>query len=219
MQLALYVVHHRQFVRNQQQHVRRAQRVRLRAGQGPRLHVAHHFVAEIPRKTARELERAGRRRHAVALEVAAHVLEGVALHLFQADVGTARIAQQAPHRRAACLDALGAGQADEGIAPEALTAHHRLEQVTVGAAGELEVHRQGRIEIRARFRQYRDAGIALLRELLEFQLVHGTLSAAYCVWELLRGLEPARRRAARGARVISGASGASCARRRTRCGG
>jgi len=62
--------------------------------------------------------------------------------------------------------------------PEAFAADHRLEQVAVGTAGELQVHRERRVEVGARFRQHGNAGIALLRELLELKLVHVTISAA-----------------------------------------
>jgi len=114
----------------------------------------------------------------VALEVGAQVLERIALHLLQADVGAARVAQQPAYRGAARFDALGAGQPDEGIASEALATDHGFEQVAVGTAGELQVHRQRRVEVGARFRQHRDARIALLRELLELELIHATISAA-----------------------------------------
>jgi len=91
--------------------------------------------------------------------------------------GIATMEQLTPEAYAR-LDALGTRQADEGVAPEALAAHHRLEQVAVGAAGELQVHRERRVEVGARFRQHGNAGIALLRELLELKLVHVTISAA-----------------------------------------
>jgi hypothetical protein len=67
----------------------------------------------------------------------------------------------------------GAGrQADEGVAPEALATLHRLQQIGERLVGELEIHRQRRIEVRQQLLHQRDAVVALLGEFVEFLFSH-----------------------------------------------
>ena len=90
--------------------------------------MADRLVAEVAGEAAAEAQRRRNGRDAMAREPGART-RTVGLDAFQADVGAARVAQEAAHRPAARLDALGACEADEGIAPEALAADHGLEQI------------------------------------------------------------------------------------------
>jgi hypothetical protein len=122
--------------------------------------MAHRLIAEIAGEPAAEAEPRGRWRDVLPREPGAHVLEGIPLDRLQAHVGAARVAQQAPDGAASRFDALRAGEADERIAPEALAADHRLEQVGIGAAGEQHVDRERRVEIGARFGDDGDTVVA-----------------------------------------------------------
>ena len=65
--------------------------------QGALFDMAHRLVAEVAGEAAAEAQRRRNRRDAVAPEPGARVLERIGLDAFQADVGAARVAQQAPH--------------------------------------------------------------------------------------------------------------------------
>src|SRR5690348_5643946 len=96
----------------------------------------------------------------------------------EAHVRAARVAQPAPYRPTVRFDSFGAGEADERVAAEALTAHHRLEQVGEGRVRELEVKRHRRVKVRARFRDDRDARETLGGERLELDLGHNAARRA-----------------------------------------
>src|SRR3954464_2048849 len=76
---------------------------------------------------------------------------------------------------------------------------------------QLDVQRERRIEVGGGFRQPGNSRVALLRELQKFAFRHDSTSTAGLTYETACGLRGTRRRAARGARVISGARGASSA--------
>ena len=175
IELAEHVIDDRELVGDEQQHVGRAERIGLFRAEGSRFDVAHGLVGEIAHQAAAEAQRGRQGRGALALEPRARVFERVALVLLQAHVGTARIAKEAPHARAACLDTLGAGKPDEGIAAEALAADHGFEEIAVRPARELDVHGERRVEVGARLGQHRDAGEALGCEPVELGLNHELL--------------------------------------------
>ena len=177
IQLAKHVIDHGELVRNEQQYVRRAERIGLIALERARLDVPDRFIAEVADQAAAEAKRCRQRRRALAPEPRARIVEGIVVALFQADVGAARVAQQPPHAPAARLDALGAGEADERVAAETLAAHHGLEKVAVRAAGKLHVHGERRIEIGARLGEHGNARIAKRREPVELCLIHELLPA------------------------------------------
>jgi len=63
-------------------------------------------------------------------------------------------------------------QADERITAKALPTDDRLEQVGIALVGELEVERQGSIEVRKRFEHERNAVIPKRSECAEFGFGH-----------------------------------------------
>jgi hypothetical protein len=65
------------------------------------------------------------------------------------------------------------GQADDGVAAEALAALHGFEQVGVGRVGQLQVDRQRRVEIGKRFQRNGDTVVALRGQRVEFGFSHG----------------------------------------------
>ena len=73
---------------------------------------------------------------------------------------------------AADFEARFGRQPDERIAPEALAALHRFEQIRPGAVGELEVDRQRGIEVGEGFQDQGDAGKPLGGKVPEFRLGH-----------------------------------------------
>ena len=95
----------------------------------PGLDVAHRVVAEVAGQAAAEARQPGPQRHLEALLVAGDEVERVAVvgldDLAVGDhLGAKAVRAQQRARR----------QADEGVAPEALAADHRLEQEAVLAA-------------------------------------------------------------------------------------
>src|SRR5437667_793960 len=139
----------------------------------------HRFIAEIANQTAAEAQPLRQRRGALPFEPGARVLKRIGVAFLQPDVGSARIAQQPAYLAATCFDALRAGEADERIAPEALAAHYRLEQIAVRAAGQLDVHGERRVEIGARFGDDGNAGKAKGGEPVELGLNHGPLRCGF----------------------------------------
>jgi len=72
------------------------------------------------------------------------------------------------------------GQADEGIAPEALAAHHGLQQAAHGAApgpalGQFQVEPERGVQIGIGFGHQRDAVVSLGGQGLEFDFGHACL--------------------------------------------
>ncbi len=171
VQLARQVVDHGQLFGDHQLDVRQAQFV-ARAGVGQlALDVAHRVVAEVAGQAAAEARQAGTQRHLEARLILLDEVERIALVRFDYfavldDLGEiAGGAQQRVGR-----------QADEGIAAEALAAHHRLQQEGVLAGvlrlGQLEVERERGFEVGEGFRDQWNAVIALVGQRFEFEFGH-----------------------------------------------
>jgi hypothetical protein len=76
------------------------------------------------------------------------------------------------------LDAGRGGEADDGVAAEALAPLHGFEQVGVGRVGQLQVDGERGVEIRKGFEGNRDAVIALGGQGVEFGFGHGDSGSA-----------------------------------------
>src|SRR5205823_107399 len=131
--------------------------------------------AEVTDQAAAETQTIRQRRGALPLQPGTDIFERIGVELFEAGVAAARVAQQPPHAAAARFDALRAGEADERVAAEALAADHRFQQIAVRTAGELDVHRERRVEIGARLGEHRNAGKAKGCEPVELGLNHALL--------------------------------------------
>ena len=128
-------------------------------------------------------------------------------------------------------------QADDRVAPEALAALDRFEQVGVRAVGELQVDRQRRVEVGQDLAHDRDAGVAGLRRaggtvrrraacgvegnaavaVLPARRGHAVASLKPALWRAPAALQRRRRAAAEyRARRSSGQVGGRCMRRRRR---
>jgi hypothetical protein len=172
VQAAGQVVDDRQFLALQQQDVGGVDAARQhRAGQA-RLDVAHRVVAEVARQAAAEARQAGPQRDLETLLVGGDEVQRVALEgLDDLAVGDDLGAEARGTQQAAC------GQADEGIAPEALAPHDRLEQEAEGAAaGELQVQRERGFQVRQRLGGQRDAVVAFGGQAVEFGFGDGHVS-------------------------------------------
>mmetsp|Transcript_2847 Transcript_2847/g.7386 ORF Transcript_2847/g.7386 Transcript_2847/m.7386 type:complete len:553 (-) Transcript_2847:517-2175(-) len=152
----------------QQQDVGRAQAALLvRAGQAF-LDRAHRLVAEVAGQAAAEARQAGGDSGLDALLVGGDEVQRVAFMRLDDDAVGDDFAARAggPHQCAA-------GQADEGVAPEALAADDGLQQEAVaarpGAVAQLEVEGQRGFEIRKGLADQRDAVVAFGGQALEFE--------------------------------------------------
>src|SRR5207237_2820208 len=76
--------------------------------------------------------------------------------------------------RAAARDALERGNRHDRVAPEALAADHRFQQVRAGPVGELEVDGKRRVEVREGLEAQRDSVVAGARKRQEFVFSHGS---------------------------------------------
>ncbi len=159
----LEVVEHRQLVAEHQQDVGRAQFVGPGVGAQARLDVLDAFEAEPADQAAGEARQSGDLRHpllrAQALDLGQRIGHFARLHhlavLAHGQGMTAEFVH--PPRR----------QADDRVAPEALAAFHRLEQIGVRAVRQLEVDRQRGVEVGQHLAHHRDQGVALSRGLGE----------------------------------------------------
>ena len=169
VELAGEVVEHRQLLGQHQQDVRRVQHVVLVLVGEALLDIADGVVAEVAGQPAGEARQPRHRRGLEAcLEVGDEIQRvGQAVLLDDLAVGFHRQQMGANPEHGARR------QADEGVAPEALAAHHRFEQVGIGRVGELEVHRQRRFQVAGEFAHQRDAVVALAGEVEEFLFSHG----------------------------------------------
>jgi hypothetical protein len=134
------------------------------------LDVANRVVREVAREPAREAQRGAGRRSAEALHVRVDESERIA-RLLAADHGS--IAHHA-HHLAADLDRLARRQAHDRIAPEALAADHRFQQVGAGRVGELEIDGERRIEVREGLEVQRNSVEAGAAKRQEFVFSHGS---------------------------------------------
>ena len=156
---AAQVVHHRQFLRQHQENIGRAERVafcRLLQAVGDVFEMVNALVAEIADQSA---GKAGQFGNFGRFEAGVELLDNVQRVAFMrfgelvvaVDFGGA----------AGNFEVGVARQADEGIAPEAFAAHHGFEQVGKRAVGEFQVKRQRRVQICQQLLDEGDAVIAL----------------------------------------------------------
>jgi hypothetical protein len=167
-QLAGKVVDDGDLLGEEQEDVGRAELVGFACLRQLRLDVAHRVVAEAADEAAAEARQAGARRQPETRHVLADEGERVAV---VASLGDAVAGQ---HHDVAAVggDARRCRQADEGITAEALAALHGFEQVGVRAVGQLEVDREGRVEVGEGFQGQRNAVVALGGQLVEFGFGH-----------------------------------------------
>src|SRR6266852_5588544 len=200
IELARKIVDDGKLLGHQQQHVRATERIGLEPPSGePRLDPPHRVVAEISDQAPAEPGQAGELRDAVARKKFAHESERIGgLGLLRYDVSMHH-RHQAPDRPQPYRSC----QSNERIAPEALSAHYGLEQIGVGAIGELQIKRERRFEIGKGLCKERNAVETLGGKPLEFCFGHD------CSTKTLR-----RTAGARWARMrlqASCATSASCA--------
>ena len=143
-----------QFVGAHQQHIGRAQRIRL-GGFQARLEQAHAFVAEVADEAAGETRQRVVRRHPDGRRVATQ--PGDRIGCFQLlrhcaiDGHGDRVALDPDH--------LAGAEADERVAAPLRPAVHRFEQVGVWAVGQLQEGADRRIEVAGEFARQRDVGV------------------------------------------------------------
>ena len=178
VELAEHVVDHRQLVGDEQQHVGRAERIGLLApsGSSSRRAAPSRSRSSRPGRRRSAAPPAPARRGGASSQARAYSNGSASTSSRQTSVPRASRSRRRT-RPAARLDALGAGQADERVAAEALAADHRFEQVGIGSAGELHVDRERRVEVGARLGEHRDAAVARLRERSKFGFGHNSLPA------------------------------------------
>ncbi len=171
VELARQVVDHGQLFAQHQLDVGQLQVVGRCGLDQARLDVAHGVVAEIAGQAAAEARQARAQRDLVALFEGGDEVQRVAfVRLDHAAVSDdlGAVAGRAQQRARM--------QADEGIAPEALAAHHRFQQEGVRAAivrlRQLQVQRQRRLQIGQRLGDQRDAVVALVGQRFEFEFGH-----------------------------------------------
>src|SRR5450755_1852118 len=168
--LAGQVVDDGKFLGEHEQNVGNVGKLRRgrRRGSGElRLDVPHGVVAEIAGETAAEARQTRLRRGAVSLQEIADERQRIAVVVLDdatvvLDFDLASARTQTQLRR----------QADERITAEALAADHRFQQERIALVGELEVQRQGRIEIREGLEYEGDAVISLRGKRAEFGFGH-----------------------------------------------
>ena len=144
VQPALEVVEHRDFGAEHQQDVGRAQFVvLLRAAAQARFQVLHALEAEPADQAAGEAGQAFDPRHRVrgaqALDLGEGILDLTRLDQFAVLGHVQGVAGEGVYAFR--------GQADDRVATEALAALDRFEQVGMRAVGQLQVHRQRRVEV------------------------------------------------------------------------
>ena len=163
-ELAGEVVDNRDLFGEQQQDVRRADRVVFFGAGQTRLDVTHRVVTEAADQAAGKTRQALVGRHLDALHELGHVIERIAI------VATLDQAVAGEQQRAALVhfDTRVGRQADHRIATKALAALHRFEQVGVGLVGQLQVNGQRGVEIGKGLEGNRDTVIALRGKRIEF---------------------------------------------------
>ncbi len=157
------IVEHHHVLGHHEHHVRRAQRVRRRAVGQALFHIAHAVIAEIAHQTAIEARQLVQVGYPVALLKRFHerqrVVAGEGFH--DLAVGGHRDVMAAdPNHRAA-------RQADDGVAAPFLAAVGGLQQIGVGALGQLQISGQGRVQVRQGLHHHGDAVVAQRRQLGE----------------------------------------------------
>src|SRR5438105_3413511 len=141
--LSRQVVDDRELLGKQQADFRKSERIGFRLSAQPALDVAHGVVAEVAREAAGEAqargEGGGAKRREVVVDVLQRIVERALLH--EPAVARKR------HAITRDLETLARGKPHDRVAPEALAADHRLEEVGAGPVRELEVDGKRRIEI------------------------------------------------------------------------
>ena len=207
---ARQVVDHRELLGLQQQDVGRVEAAGLGRPGEPGLDVAHGVVAEVACEPAAEARQARAQGDLEAALVGLDEVERVALvRLDDAAVG------HDLGRPPGGLHAGARGQADEGVAAEALAADDRFQQEALRLpAGELEVQRQRRLEVGEGLEDHRDAVEALAGQALEFEFgdhVGGLRDAGMARRILRRGagasLGDVQDDGGRASRAVSGSGG------------
>ena len=186
MQLPRQVVDDRKLLGEQQPDVGQSERIGLRGAGEPFLDVAHRVVAEIADEPAGEAQPRFERRGAKRTEVIVDVRERI-VDLAALDSEPVALEH---HFAAARFEHLARRQAHDRVAPEALAADHRLEQVGARPVGELQVDGQRRVEIREGLEVERDAVMAGAGERLEFVFCHGSLHVSVRKWRMGRARLP-----------------------------
>ena len=153
----------------------------------PRLDVANGVVAEIAGQPAAKTRQPGPRRGSIAAQELADERQRIALMPLDdpaaiLDFDLAPAAADADLRR----------QADERVAPEALAADDRFQQVGKALVGELEVERKRRVEVGERLEHERNAVIALRRERAEFGFGHDAPTVFYNCNDIAKASPSAR---------------------------
>ncbi len=171
VELARQVVDHGQLFAQHQLDVGQLQVIGRRGVGQARLDVAHGVVAEIAGQAAAEPRQARAQRDLVALLEGGDEFQRIAVMRFDHlavgdDLGAVAGGAQQRARM----------QADEGIAPEALAAHHGFQQEGVRAAvvrlRQLQVQRERRLQVGQRLGDQRDAVVALVGQRFEFEFGH-----------------------------------------------
>ena len=171
------------------------------------LDVAHRLVAEIAGQAAAEARQPRAKRGLEARLISRDEVQRVAFvgldHLAVGDdlAAQTRGTQQRARR-----------QPDEGIAPEALTPHHRFQQEAVAsAARELQVQRQRRLQVGEGLGDERNAVVAGRSQALELKFGDhgGVIQAGRTLWTGQAGGGAAGQGAGAGVRTTRDASGRS----------
>ncbi len=155
VQTALEIVEHRQLFGEHQQDVRRAEFVGLVATPQARLDVLDALETEPADQPAGEAGQPIQLRHRMfgpqRIDFGQRVGDLTGLDDFAVFADLQRVAPKAVHapRR----------QADDGVAPEALPAFDRFEQIGIGAVGELQVDRERRVQVGQHFADNGNTGV------------------------------------------------------------
>ena len=181
VELAGQVVDDGQFFGQQKLDVGHIQVVRRRRVLQLVLDLAHGVITEIACQAAAEARHAWAERHLVARLEFSDEIERIVGYAFD-DFAMANhfnpLAIRAQQRRGR--------QADEGVAPEALAAHHGFQQEGVLALvlglGELQVERKGCFEVGESFGDQRNTVIAFRGQRFEFEFGHVSLRGRHCTW-------------------------------------
>lgn len=172
MHLAGQVVENHHRIRDHQQDIRHAQRVRVRTLAQAFLDITHAVITEVTHQAAIEAWQTSNGRHVVArlefFDEGQRVLRLVGFD-FDSVVGHADVVIMHPQHSAA-------RQADDRITAPLFPALHRFEQVGVRLVGQFQIDRQRRIEVGQGFAGQGNAVIAGSGQTQEFFADHGVAS-------------------------------------------
>jgi len=171
VQAPLEVVEYRDFLAQHQERIGRAELIGLVVHRKTRLDPANGLETEISDQSAGECGQAFELWHPVLLaqgfDLGQRIGKLARLHHLAQFLDAERVAAKGIHAPTR--------QADDGMTAPVLAAFHRLEQIGIRAIGELEIHRQRRVQVRQHFARHRNAVVALRGERIELLLAdHGT---------------------------------------------